>query len=45
MADEVEPGVAFLLFTGLTGSVASLALWWEIGQAGAEDGQSSAGSP
>ncbi len=29
---EVEPGVAFLLLSGLAGSAASIALWWEVRQ-------------
>lgn len=29
---EVEPGVAFLLFSGLAGSAASAALWFEVRQ-------------
>ena len=29
---EIEPGVAFLLFSGLAGSAASIALWWEVRQ-------------
>jgi hypothetical protein len=29
---EVEPGAAFLLFSGLAGSAASIALWWEVRQ-------------
>ena len=31
---RIEPGAAFLLLSGVTGSLASSALWWEVRQAG-----------
>ena len=29
---RIEPGVAFLLLSGLAGAAASVALWWEVRQ-------------
>lgn len=31
---KIEPAVAFLLFSGVAGSLASTALWWEVRQGG-----------
>jgi hypothetical protein len=33
---EIEPGVAFLLASGLAGSAASIALWYEVRQVGGD---------
>ena len=33
---RIEPGAAFLLASGVTGSAASIALWWEVRQAAGE---------
>ena len=34
--ERVEPGTAFLLCSGLAGSAASIALWWEVRRIAAE---------